>query len=68
MLFYGGFGLLPGTGSGMSSGDGKQEENSTVETRTNQAEADEDIPDTIIVSIKENQVTINGKPATLTRN
>ncbi|MDO5132659.1 MAG: hypothetical protein Q4D81_06725 [Eubacteriales bacterium] len=60
MLFSGGFGLLPGNGSGGVSGDGTQEKESTVETRANQEENDEEIPPTIVVSITENEVTING--------
>lgn len=67
IFFSRGIGLFPGNGNGTGvlPGDGKQEETNIEDTQVSEeqrkeAETNEEIPASIVVSIKEDQVTING--------
>lgn len=77
VLVFGGRGFLPGNGFGLLPGDSNRGKSNIEETQTDnddvvedeagkeeteKDENEEDIPATIIVSIKEDQVTINGHP------
>ena len=67
IFFFFFLGLFPGNGNGTGvlPGDGKQEETNIEDTQVSEeqrkeAETNEEIPASIVVSIKEDQVTING--------
>lgn len=65
LLFSGGTGFFLGNGFGLLPGDDTQNtvaENAEEVSQESDEEAEEDIPSTIIVSIKEDKVTINGHP------